>query len=922
MIKNNYFYTSLLLFVSILLSQHVFGQGSSGVKGVILDIETLKPLAGVTVSVSGTQHRGTSNTLGEFFISLPKDPSKDYTIVASMVGYNPDSTTFMVATDEPTLVSISLLGENSVLDEVVVVRRRERVSEAVLLDMRRQSNVMVEMIGAQELSRKGVGDAASALAKMSGISRMAGSSQIYVRGLGDRYNTTTLNGLPMPSNDPERKNIDLDLFSTDIVDYIAIDKVYSAYMSGDYAGGNVDIQSKHYTGDGFLELSIGGTSNTNTIDQWDNFSFQQGPTVAGFVNYGVPNDPLGGWNFEHSLNPVSRQPIAGSFGVTGGKSFRFRGGSRLSLFGTAKYGNDYNYLEGVNRESSAGGEQIKDFDVIRFGYTTNTTGMLNANFQLNQSNRFSYNFLFINSSDQYRATYSGFIRDMAEDGTGIFQRSTFRQNKLFVNQLLGTHVLNDRLDVEWGLSVNNVVSTMPDRMQNITRFNDDLGYRVLARNKPSDNHRYYQDLSEKDYALNLAGNYKIGESGNEKGTITIGYNGKIKRREFEDIQFNFQINEPGAQQEVDPNNLDAFFNEQNRYQSEDDPRFFTIQGFSSDFPQVYTGEQNVHAVYGAVDYQLMDKLIGVVGLRYENIKQSIYYLTNLDRSGTTNTFTRNGLLPSLNLKYELTEKQNLRLGASRTYTLPQFKERALFIYEKDAVETIQGNPDLYPSQDYNLDLKWEAFPKISEMLSFTVFGKYIVDPINQITLASATNDISFVNSGDWGTVFGAEVEVKKDVFDFDNGASVLSVGGNAAYMHTNQEIDPEKVSNETRYSLNTTDDRVAFTGASDFIANADVSYSRRWSNQSNIMATLVYNYYSDRIYALGNLGKGNQIDQGVSILDFILKYKVNRRFGIDASAKNLLNPTYERIQDNANAPVTIASYKNGIWFSLGFKYTL
>src|SRR5690606_19991516 len=134
-----------------------------------------------------------------------------------------------------------LINTNSTLDEVVVTRRRERASEIALLEERKLSNLMVEKIGAQELSRKGVGDAASALAKMSGVSRVEGTSQVYVRGLGDRYNTTSFNGLPIPSNDPERKNIDLDLFTTDIVEYVAIDKVYSNFMSGDFAGGNVDI---------------------------------------------------------------------------------------------------------------------------------------------------------------------------------------------------------------------------------------------------------------------------------------------------------------------------------------------------------------------------------------------------------------------------------------------------------------------------------------------------------------------------------------------------------------------------------------------------------------------------------------------------------------------------------------------------------
>ncbi|MBD1419998.1 TonB-dependent receptor [Sphingobacterium chuzhouense] len=913
MIKFSYY---VALVVALVAIQVVSAKAQQfGVKGKVLDIETYQPISGVSIKIANTQYATSTDNAGEFSITLPEKQG-EYTLVSTFVGYNTDSTAFSLEQKEWEFVPVVLVNANSTLEEVVITRRREHISEAALLAERKASNLMVEKIGAQELSRKGVGDAASALAKMSGVSRIEGTSQVYVRGLGDRYNTTSLNGLPIPSNDPERKNIDLDLFTTDIVEYVAVDKVYSNYMSGDFAGGNVDIASKRYSGDGMLEVTLGSNMNTNVLGQWDNFYLQQGPTRSGFVNYGVPNDPLGGYNFQNSLNPKKQTPLFGNIGLRGGKSFSFFDGSRLNLFAVANFTGDYNYREGVNRQLSSGGEQLKDFDQIRYEYTTNSTGMFNAEYVLNPSHRFSYNFLFVNSSDQSADHYYGFIRDMAENGSGMVQRNTFRQTKLFVNQLLGNHVLTEKIDVDWGISYNNVVSRMPDRTQNITRIDDQLEYRVLAQNQQADNHHYFQDLTENEVAFNVAAHYKLGDD--NQGRISLGYNGKIKDRDFEDIQFNFNIKEPGRQWEINPNNLDAFFNPYNFH-----PDLFEIHGFRSTLPQTYEGKQNIHAVFANGEYKLTDKLTGMLGLRYENIMQSIHYSTVLADSGTPNTFKRNSFLPNIILKYELDEKQNLRFGASKTYTMPQFKERARFEY-MDVTETRIGNPDLYASEDYNLDIKWEMFPRSSELLSVTAFGKYIKDPMNQVTLASSSNDVSYLNTGDYGTVYGVEIEVKKDLFSFDNGDSKLSVGGNAAYMKTDQELDADKVRKEngSAYNVSLTHDQASFTGASDFLMNADLSYIKKWNNESDIMATVLYNHFSDRLYSLGSQGRGNQLDKGVGTLDFILKYKINRHFGVDLGARNLLDPTYERFQESANGPLTVLSYKRGVRFSLGVKYIL
>src|SRR5690606_11364292 len=202
--------------------------------------------------------------------------------------------------------------------------------------------------------------------------------------------------------------------------------------------------------------------------------------------------------------------------------------------------------------------------------------------------------------------------------------------------------------------------------------------------------------------------------------------------------------------------------------------------------------------------------------------------------------------------YEYNDKTNLRLAASKTYTLPQFKERALFVYE-DVTEVKVGNPFLYSSDDYNLDLKWEYFPANDEILSVTFFGKYIQNPINEVTLASSTNDISFLKTGESGYAAGIELELRKNIVKFgQSDENKLSAGSNAAYMTTHQKLDSNKVRRETNYNINLTSDEDSFTGASDLLLNADVSAFKSWNNgDSNLTATIAYAYFSDRLYALG-----------------------------------------------------------------------
>ncbi len=905
------------LAAALLFGVVTYAQDTKTIKGHIYDTaNNNEPLAYATVMLQNTSIGAETDENGYFEIECEQG---SYLLEASYTGYQ----TFVLPYDTGSTneVNINMTPEEDNLDELVITVNNRKSSETALLSEQRKSLEIKQQIGAQELSRKGVGDVAAAVAKTAGISQQEGSNNVYVRGLGDRYNSTSLNGLPVPSNDPEKKNINLELFSTDIVEYISIDKAFNSRNTGDFGGGNVDISSKDFKDSGLFEIELGGKANTNALSKGSEFVLPQGPSKMGYASYGKPNNALNGYNFQNSLQPESAGPIGGNFGLKAGKSFFIGETGKLNLFATASFDNGFTFREGINQSASAQGAKLKSFNQEKFSQTTNTTGMFNANYHVNDNHHLAYNFLYIKSSDLSRDTYTGSDRDFEGDHDSLLvQRGTFIQNTVLINQLLGNHKLNEKLGFDWAVSYNTIESDMPDRTQNKMFYWKDSDTYTLAQRTITDNHRYFQNLKEDEIAANLALNYKLGvdENGNEKGKVTIGYNGRVKKRDFEAIQYNFRVSGDALTSAVNPNNLDTFFNQQNYAGG-----LFGIEAFAGDTPQTYTGEQNIHAGFANLEYRLSDKFSAVVGLRYEKIDQTVQWRTQLDAIEQTNKFNRNEFLPNLSLKYELSTVQNLRLAASKTYTLPQFKERARFIYE-DVTEIKVGNPYLYPSQNYNLDLKWEIFPMNDEVISVAAFGKYIQDPINEITMASSTNDITWVNIGDKGYVYGAEFEIKKRLFDFGGTNTNNLFGGlNVSYMKTDQEVDKDKIQRETNGLINTNFDfeKSSFTGASDLLLNADVSYVTEWNEGRGMTATVAYTHYSDRLYALGVESKGNLIDKGMGSLDFILKTKIHKNFALDFAARNILNPEFRRIQDNASGAIDAVTYKRGAFFSLGAKYT-
>ena len=259
--------------------------------------------------------------------------------------------------------------------------------------------------------------------------------------------------------------------------------------------------------------------------------------------------------------------------------------------------------------------------------------------------------------------------------------------------------------------------------------------------------------------------------------------------------------------------------------------------------------------------------------------------------------------------------------------MPQFKERAPFLYE-DVEGSKYGNPNLYSSTNYNADLRWEYFPKSGEVISITGFGKLIQNPINEVIVASAANDISWVNSGKQAIIYGTELEFKKDIINskkIKNESELtkkLSFGFNGAFMISDQDFDNDKVTQETDLSVNFTNGNGKLTGASEVLLNSDISFFKEFSKKTNFLATLVGNYTSESVYAIGSAGKGDLVNEGLFTMDIILKSKISKRISAGVSIKNILDSAVKRYQDNETEKIAVKSFKRGDNASLSLKYDL
>lgn len=912
---------------------HAQNEGTGSIVGQLTDKEMGgEPLPFANVVIKGTSIGATTDMEGLY--SIPNLEPGTYTVVFSFVGYETrEVPEVAVVANKVTEVNAELGSSAASLDEVVITTVSRRDSEVALLLEQKRAVDIKESIGAQQLARMGVSDVANATAKISGVTTSEASGDLFVRGLGDRYLYTTMNGLPIPSDDVERKNIDLGLFSTSVIQNVAISKTYSAESSADQASGNIDISSRELAGIHELDFGFRAGINTNVVGQFDQFkvSPNQEDVSLGFYSQSIPTENAlnnQSWDPQRNELPMNRR-----YALTAGTKI----GDNLRVLFTGSQSSTFEYNEGLFREYRS--NNLYDFfsDVEIFRKTDNTTGLLDLGYRINDNHRIKVSSLFINklTDEVYESgrNAEGVVFEEtapAENLNQFVRDQNIKQTRLWVNQLHGYHNFSENNELEWAAGYNLVNADEPNRIRNEVNI-DGEGFVQLGRMGGFQQRKSYQRIDDKEMNAFVRDRITIVKNEDLSKDIFMeaGGNFRNKKRDFISRFFgvterNFNTINPSS---ID--NLSSVFTTENF-----DNRRLRVRRLSPD-----TYEASLQSYAGFTSFNLgTGKWNFNAGARYQRDELEVDFDVN-NYPSTLPQFVKksyDNIYPSINIKYSPTRSSNIRLAGSRTITLPEFKEIAPFEYVSQTGQITRGNPNLEASTNLNLDLKYEFFPSAGELISLTGFYKKIDDPINRVQDRGAAGVFSFFNAGDQANIYGLELGANLDVINNENPDGMdFSVGLNATRMWHEQDLKDEYRSGRfIRTFQYNNKNEVGLQGASDWIFNGSFNFSTQGDNP--FQASIVGNYASDKIFALGAPEVQTEtavfyndeiVEKGFVTLDLVLNQNFGEHWGLQFRGQNLLNPQIERVQNirpsstGIESTETVRSYTRGAVLTLGINYS-
>lgn len=919
------------LFALIALLTFICQAQTGNLHGKIEDKEYAgNPLPFADVYIKGSTKGATTDFEGKYTIENIEPGF--YTLVISFIGYKTkEIENIEIKAGQTTTHNDELGADAAALEEVIVEGTTAvKESEKALLIEQKKAEVIKESIGAEQMKKLAVSDAAAATSKISGVAKSEASGDVYIRGLGDRYLSTTLNGLPIPSDNIENKNINLSLFPANIIQNVGISKTYSTNKYADQASGNVDIIPKEHSGSK-AKYSISTTLGANSTALSGDFKRSRNVDDTKFGFY-KSNLTLREALTQQSWNTVSENsPVNAGIAITGGGKI----GNKVSLFGAVSHSTSSNDQRGIFKKIVQ--NQVTDTFNDRITYRTKvvTSALFNGSAKIAKGQKLKLTSLFINNLvDQVIEAGrdgTGYEQEEEADNPGSNQFIRFqnaKQTKIGIVQLSGDHWITDYDKADWAIGGNLVNADEPNRIRNELNiydenenfFQDD----ILQQGKTS------QKIEDKE--LNAILNYShefLNESDN-KIKINTGGNYRFKKRDFEYAIEYFDFTQDNGFSVTSLDNLDEGLNSANLEAG-------LLEIGVNPQRDTYEAELKVAAGYLSADFGF-GNFSGSIGARYEidEINLPFWDVQNTAVGSENSLFSDyENILPSINLKYSFNdEKMFVRFAGSKTFTLPEFKELAPFQYTVATGRPVQGNPELLPSENYNFDLKYEFFPTSSQLLSATVFHKIINDPINKALERGGVEAFSFFNTSDQAVITGIELEAKMNILELENTAKISTLF-NLTRMWHKQDLraaDPENgINDEFRYGDTT---EIGLQGASDWIFNGSLTYSN--NRESDLSVTLSGNYASDKIFALGGTTQATVFDilydneiveEGFFTLDCIISKDLVKGLKMRLIAQNLIDPEIKRTQviddaetNQAIKKATVLSYTKGRTFNVNLSY--
>jgi TonB-dependent receptor len=923
--------TSILMLHIILLASvgQVNAQESGKIFGKITDKKTGETLIGLSVKIAGTTSGVSTNVNGQYVLA-GLNPGK-YTLVFSYIGYQSKQITDIdVASGKTTTLDIVMdeaLTQN--LKEVVITASAKQESTNTLYAQQKNSSRISDGVSAESIKKSPDKNTADVLKRVSGAT-IQDNKFVIVRGLSDRYNSATLDNGALPSSEPNRKAFSFDIVPSNMIDNIVISKTATPDMSGDFAGGAVQILTKDIPDQNFISYGVGYSYNSQST-----FKDFKG-TEKTFGDYA---------GFKASRNLPSNFPKTAA--VVNGLT------TQQSISAIKSLNNDFQVynttaLPGQNYQLSFG--RVKDFEKTanRFGaifsLSYRNSQITNPEVQKELFNQFKYvdqtykfstslgvlaNFAYFFGKS--KITLKNVLNRIQDDqyvyrsGSNL-NTSTF--NKFFAFDLIQKTLLKSTLDGEhqlgesktklkWTLGFSDIINNQPDQRKisyyiNQTDINDPTKHyaaNILGIGK--ENTRLFSNLNEAIFSGEVSLSLPLSKESN-KGTFKTGLSSVYRNRTF-DVRF------LGLVLPVNANNADLI-----RERS-----LSTI--FGSDLinqgvykldeignsADRYTSNSATNSAYAMLDNKFGEKLRVVWGLRAEQFNLN---LQTFDPTIPAVSQSQFDLLPSANFTYTLTEKTNLRASIYKTVARPEFRELSPFAYYDYEQLAIQfGNPNLKRTQILNADLRFESYPAAGQIFSISAFYKKFTNAIETTFYdVNSTPDISYSNA-EKATTYGLEFEFRKTL-DFITSGKVFkntTFYSNISIIHS---------------AVNFAGDQNPFTagrpliGQSPYVINAGLQHS---TLTNNLSLNLLYNRIGRRIYRVGGTVYPSVWEDPRNVLDFQVGYKVFKAKGeFKLNAGDILNEQSVFYFDrNTNKKYTqfiddeISKTKLGTTISLSFNYS-
>ncbi|MDP2038039.1 MAG: TonB-dependent receptor, partial [Ignavibacteria bacterium] len=744
-IKNytNSSYKLLLVILIVLFhSINTFGQAQTKgtISGKVTDKSTTEDLIGASVVIVGTT-TGASTDLDGTFALKSLEPSK-YQLRISYISYQTLVVNNVVVTaGQNTVINIQLEPATTELNEVVVSAEALKATEASVLNIQRNSLNIVDGQSAELISKNNSSDGADVLKRMTGVTISEGK-YAYIRGVGDRYNNTMLNGSNLPSTDPEKRTFAYDLFPASLMENVLTSKTFIPDKPADFTGGLVEINTIEFPSKFIFDLNVSSSVNTNTTFKHFN-SYNGGsrdflgvddgtrelPSLINTdkvnkTNYSSEQLQNIGLSFKNNWQTkYLNAPLNSSFRLNIGNQIRFDE-SVLGYIGSVTYSNS---AENKNLEQASYTYEGPRFQYSGSNNTMNVNwgALVNVSYKQGKDHKISLKNVFNNSSDDETTVYEGLYNYTQQIRKVTALR--FVSRSLQSHQLIGEHHFDFLRSgkADWNLNYAKSERNEPDARRYIyARGMEDTDQPFRFLLDQSIGTRYFGNLDDQSYGANL--NFKIKPfEAASMPTIKLGYTFDKKDREFTARIFGFR-NIPGGN-----------FLEEDKVLQQSVDQIFAAANINPTFIEVieitqptdsYNSNQTISAGYAMMDFQPISNIKVITGIRYENSKQNLFSKTRTGESVEVHTDYKD-LFPSINLTWEATESINFRLAYSRTIARPEFREIAPFTYF-DFVqnELVIGNTNLKRSLITNYDARLEFYPAPKELLAISAYYKKFTDP--------------------------------------------------------------------------------------------------------------------------------------------------------------------------------------------------